>query len=128
MKVCSYPLSAVPPESPDRQLEHEPAGPPGRHCSLDHHSALHGVRLRGSVGIGASVRVMRGGRPDRPVQPGDKGLPRGRSAWVCTKKEGVVSSKRKESSVVLSIVCICAEKASHAALLHSTLGWRARGE
>ncbi len=41
----SYPLSTVPPQSPHRQLKHQPAGSPRCHRSLDHHGTLQSVCL-----------------------------------------------------------------------------------
>lgn len=42
-RIYPYPFSAVPPQSSHRQLQHQPAGPPGRHRSLDHHGARHSL-------------------------------------------------------------------------------------
>lgn len=82
-KLGSYPLSTVPPKSPHRQFKHQPAGSPGRHRSLDHHSTLQSVCVRGRVSMCVSVG---GGCPRRAVQPGSLGS-RELSAWVCTRKE-----------------------------------------
>lgn len=76
VKLASYPLSTVPPQSSHRQLKHQPAGSPGCHCPLDHHSTLQSVCLRGCE----RSMCVRSGCPSRPVQPdccGSRELARG---------------------------------------------------
>lgn len=113
-EALPYPLSAVPPESPHRQLEHQPAGPPRCHRSLDHHGALHGVCLRGCVDM-----CVWGGRPLCPVQPGSRHSHK--LVCTCSPRFGGVQRKRKKVCAVEVWVCVCVEIVQQHTLLRVSL-------
>lgn len=87
-KLVSYPLCTVPSKSPHRQLKHQPAGSPGRHRSLNHHSTLQSARVCGCESM--CVRVW-SGCPRCPVQPDSRSSRELARGGVRGKEECVVS-------------------------------------